>query len=216
MERIVTEADLVRALDELEAADPRLAPVRTRAGKVELRLSEPTFNSLASIVIGQQVSRASAQAMLNRLHELVQPLTAPQLLSSDPELLIRAGLSRAKQRTLLSLASAVEVDGLNLTALVELPSVEAIEALVRLPGIGPWTAEVFMLTSGHPDIFPSRDVALQEAVRQGLNLDGRPDAHALASTAKAWQPWRSVAARLFWAYYRELKGRDAIPISETA
>jgi len=216
MERIKTEADIARALDALEEADPRLTLVRARAGTVDLRLSEPGFASLASIVIGQQVSRASAQAMLNRLVALVQPLTAERLLASDPALLIQAGLSRAKQRTLLGLASAIEEHGLDLQALVERPSDAAIATLVDLPGIGPWTAEVFLLTAGHADVFPSRDVALQTAVGQGLTLSSRPDARMLAGTAEAWRPWRSVAARLFWAFYREQRGREVIPVTEPA
>lgn len=216
MERIATEADIARALDELEIADPRLAPLRARAGTVDLRLGVPDFAALVSIVIAQQVSRASAQAMLNRLQALVEPLTAERLLASGPAVLFEAGLSRAKQRTLLGLAVAIEREGLDLQAQVARPSQQAIATLVELPGIGPWTAEVFLLTAGHADVFPSRDVALQAAVAQGLGLSARPDARTLAAIAEAWRPWRSVAARLFWALYRKQRGRDVLPLTESA
>jgi len=210
MERIRSEADIVRALDELEAADPRLAGVRRRVSAVDLRLSEPNFASLAAIVVAQQVSRASAQAMLDRLSRKVQPLSAGQLLAAGPAALVEARLSQAKQRALLALAASIEEEKLDLAALAECPSAEAIATLSALPGIGPWTAEVFLLTAGHPDVFPSRDVALQAAVAEGLGLTVRPADRVLAAMALAWSPWRSVAARLFWALYREMKGREVL------
>ena len=81
-------------------------------------------------------------------------------------------------------------------------------------GIGPWTAEVYLLfAAGHPDVFPSRDVALQSAVGAALGIDPRPGDRALALIAESWSPWRGVAARLFWAYYRQMRGRDAAPLA---
>ena len=80
------------------------------------------------------------------------------------------------------------------------------------PGIGPWTAEVYLLfAAGHPDIFPARDVALQTAVGHALGMEARPGEKALIAIAESWRPWRGVASRLFWAYYRTIKGRDAVP-----
>jgi len=213
MERIDTDADIAFALDELVIIDPRLAPIREQAGIVDLRRSLPGFSSLASIIVSQQVSRASAEAILGRLVQLVDPLTPGQVLAVEEALLVQAGLSRAKQRTFLALAAALDTGGLDLDALFDLPAEQAIAALVQLPGIGPWTAEVYLLTAaGHPDIFPSGDVALQAAVGHALGLPGRPDSRSLAGIADLWRPWRSVAARLFWAYYRQQKGRDVAPI----
>ena len=101
-------------------------------------------------------------------------------------------------------------------ALVHLEAGDAMRRLTAVHGIGPWTAEVYLLFSaGHPDIFPAKDVAWQTAVGHALGIDPRPGDRALAALAESWSPWRGVASRLFWAYYRELRGRDAVPTMET-
>lgn len=216
MRRIATLDDIGEGLDALCRADPRLGPVRLRAGEVPLRLTEPGFPSLVSIIVAQQVSRASAEAILGRLARLVDPLTPQGLLAAGEDAYRQAGLSRPKQRTLDALATAVVVDGLDLTGLCTLDAAEAIARLTAISGIGPWTAEVYLLSSaGHPDVFPSRDVALQSAVGHALGLEPRPGEKALAAIAESWSPWRGVASRLFWAYYREIKGKEGAPPSPT-
>lgn len=211
MQRIVTLDDISRGLDALVALDPRLEAVRAAAGEVPLRLSEPGFHSLASIIVAQQVSRASAEAIFGRLTGLLDPLTAEAVLAADEAVFRDAGLSRPKQRGLLAVAQAV-ADGLDLHHLCLLDAGEAIAALTAVPGIGPWTAECYLLfAAGHPDVFPARDVALQSAVGHALGIAPRPPEKALIGLAESWSPWRGVASRLFWAYYRELKGRDAAP-----
>ncbi len=183
MQRIATLQDISAGLDALCALDPRLVRVRGHAGEVPLRLSEPGFESLASIIIAQQVSRASADAIFGRLTALLDPLTPQAVLAAGEEVFRAAGLSRPKVR-----------------------------ALTAVPGIGPWTAECYLLFSaGHPDIFPARDVALQSAVGHALGIEPRPPEKALMALAESWAPWRGVASRLFWAYYREWKGREAAP-----
>ena len=210
--RIETDDDIGRGLDALVALDPRLGPVRAAAGPVPLRRSPPGFRSLASVIVSQQVSRASAEAIFGRLCCAVDPLTPPALLSAGEGVLVEAGLSRAKQRSLLALCTALAEERLDLAALHDVPAEDAITRLTALPGIGPWTAEVYLLVAaGHADIFPAGDVALQAAVGQALRLDARPDARNLARLAESWCPWRSVAARLFWAYYRQMRGREAAP-----
>jgi DNA-3-methyladenine glycosylase II len=211
MQRIVTLEDVKRGLDELVAIDPYLEKIRGLAGEVPLRLSEPGFRSLASIVISQQVSRASADAIFGRLVRLVDPLTPQAVLAADERVFREAGLSRPKQRGLVAVAQAV-ADGLDLHRLCTLEAQEAMSLLTAVPGIGPWTAEVYLLfAAGHPDIFPARDVALQTAVGHALGIEPRPPEKALIAIAESWSPWRGIAARLFWAYYRELKGREAVP-----
>ena len=211
MRRIATLQDVRSGLDALCALDPRLGAVRAKAGEVPLRLSEPGFRSLASIVIGQQVSRASADAIFGRLVRIVDPLTPEAILAAGESVFRDAGLSRPKQRGLIAVAQAV-AGGLDLDRLCLLDAGEAMGLLTAVPGIGPWTAEVYMLfAAGHADIFPARDVALQTAVGHALGIDPRPSDKALAAIAEPWSPWRGVAARLFWAYYRELKGREAVP-----
>lgn len=211
MRRIVTLDDISEGLDALVALDSRLLAVRERAGAVPLRLSEPGFVSLASIVVSQQVSRASADAIFGRFLRLVDPLTPAGVLASSEAVFREAGLSRPKQRTLLAVAEAVH-GGLDLHGLIELDAEDAMRRLTGLSGIGPWTAQVYLLfAAGHPDIFPAKDVALQTAVGHALGIDPRPNDRTLAALAESWSPWRGVASRLFWAYYREIRGKDATP-----
>jgi DNA-3-methyladenine glycosylase II len=212
MRRIAGETDILEGLEALVTLDPRLAAVRAVAGETPLRLTEPGFASLVSIVVSQQVSRASADAILGRLVRLVDPLTPTTVLECDLDLFRQAGLSRPKLATLLALARAIADDGLDLMHLCTLPAQDAIAALTRVPGIGPWTAEVYLLfAAGHPDIFPAKDVALQSAVGAALGISPRPGDRALSAIAESWSPWRGVAARLFWAYYRDMKGREGAP-----
>lgn len=213
MQRIATLDDVTRGLDALCALDPRLQAVRAMAGAVPLRLSEPGFESLASIIVSQQVSRASADAIFGRLTGLLDPLTPEAVLAAGEAVFRQAGLSRPKQRGLLAAAAAV-AGGLDLHHLCTLDAIEAITTLTAVPGIGPWTAECYLLFSaGHPDVFPARDVALQSAVGHALAIVPRPPEKMLIGIAESWAPWRGVASRLFWAYYREMKGRDATPIA---
>lgn len=211
MRRISNLDDVNLGLDALCALDPRLVAVRDMAGDVPLRLTEPGFASLASIIVSQQVSTASARAIFGRFTALVDPLTPEGLLAAGEDVFREAGLSRPKQRTLLAVAQAAS-DGLDLDGLCRLDAQEAMAAMVAISGIGPWTAEVYLLfAAGHPDIFPARDVALQSAVGHALGIDPRPGEKALIRLAESWAPWRGVASRLFWAYYRETRGRDGAP-----
>lgn len=211
MRRIQSPRDISVGLDALCAIDPRLVRVRSMAGEVPLRLTEPGFESLASIIVSQQVSRASADAIFGRLTRLVDPLTPGGLLSAGEGMFREAGLSRPKQKTLLAIAQAV-ADGLDLHHLCGLDAKDAIGRMTAISGIGPWTAECYLLFSaGHPDVFPARDVALQAAVGHAFGLESRPGEKALVALAESWAPWRGVASRLFWAYYREWKGREAAP-----
>jgi DNA-3-methyladenine glycosylase II len=214
MRPITTQADIVEGLDALCVADPRLVAVRAVAGEVPLRRATAGFESLASIIVSQQVSRASADAIMARFSALLDPMTAEAVLSASEELFRQAGLSRPKQRALLAVGRAVR-DGLDLTHLCGLQAGEAIARLSAVPGIGPWTAEVYLLVSaGHPDVFPARDVALQSAVAHGLGLASRPGERDLIRIAESWSPWRGVAARLFWSYYRTMRGREGAPVPQ--
>ncbi|MBS3647978.1 DNA-3-methyladenine glycosylase 2 family protein [Pseudaminobacter sp. 19-2017] len=214
MQRITGIEDVRAGLDALCVADPRLGRVRDLAGDVPLRLTEPGFASLTSIIVSQQVSRASADAIMGRLLTLMDPITPDAVIASDDELFRAAGFSRPKQRTLIAAAEAVR-GGLDLIDLCELPAEEAILRLTAVPGIGPWTAEIYLLfAAGHPDVFPARDLALQVSVGHALGLEERPGEQIVAEIAESWAPWRGVASRLFWAYYRHIKGREAAPITQ--
>ena len=211
--RIASLADISAGLDELCLIDPRLAAIRELAGEVPLRRSEPGFASLASIIVSQQVSTASARAIFRRFEKIVDPLTAEGVLAAGDEIFREAGLSRPKQKALRAIAQAV-ADGLDLDHLEMLDAPEAIARMIAVPGIGPWTAECYLLfAAGHPDVFPARDVALQTAVGHALGMEVRPGEKALIAIAESWRPLRGIASRLFWAYYRAIKGREVVPVA---
>ena len=202
MKPIQTDADVAEALAGLLAADPRLVPVAELAGPVPLRRRPGGFEGLAAIITTQQISGVAAAAIWGRFRAAVDPFTPERLLAANEETLRVAGLSRPKIRTLFAVAHACG-DGFAIDVLHDRPAEEAIAAMTALKGIGPWTAEIYLLFCvGHPDIFPAGDLALQSAVHDGLGLEQRPAEKRLRELARDWSPWRGTAARLFWAYYR--------------
>ncbi len=204
MSRLIeTDADVAEGLAALVAGDPRLGPLVAAAGAIPLRRRPGGFAGLAWIVVGQQVSTASADAIWGRLAGATDGVKPERVAQAGDATLRGAGLSAAKARSLRSLAEAV-LGGFDLDGLATLGAEEAHAALVALPGVGPWTADIYLLSClGHPDVFPAGDLALRAALAMGLQLDVRPDIAAAAAIATAWRPWRAVAARLFWAYYRK-------------
>lgn len=211
--RISSDHDVCRGLAALSAVDPRLAPVIAAAGPVPLRRSEPGFSGLAAIIVSQMISKASAAAIWNRLVLRLGTVDAPAFLSLAEAECRAVGLSGAKIKALRAAAAAVEARLLDLDGICDLEPQAAIGTLGALPGIGRWTAEVYLVfCAGHPDVFPVGDVALQSAVAHALSLDARPSARVLEGLSLAWSPWRSVAARLFWAYYASSLRRDAAPV----
>jgi DNA-3-methyladenine glycosylase II len=212
MRRIDTLEDIRSGLEALIALEPKLARVAGIAGEVPLRRHPAGFESLAGIIVSQQISKASADAIFGRLKAAIDPFTPRGLLKAGEEALTGAGLSRPKQKTFFAVAEACG-NGLDLEALCGLPAQEAVTRMTVLPGIGLWTAEVYLLfCAGHPDIFPVGDIALQNAVRHAFSLDARPTPKPLTAIAGRWSPHRSVASRLFWAYYANMKGRDSMPL----
>lgn len=212
MRRIAHDDDVAEGLSALRAIDARLAPVIAVAGPVPLRRREPGFEGLARIVVAQQVSALAATSIWNRFETTVGGAVDPAALARfDDETLRGAGLSAAKVRTLRAVAAAVE-SGLDLCGVADLPVAAATENLTRIKGIGPWTAEVYLLfCAGHPDVWPGGDLALQQAVADALGLAERPAEKLCRNVAAAWSPWRGVAARLFWAYYAALRrGREGV------
>lgn len=214
MRRIDTLDDIAEGLEALLQTHPELGAIAERAGPLPLRRSEPGFESLASVIVSQQVSKASAASIWNRLVGLIDPLTPENYLAAGEEAWRLAGLSRAKQTTLARISEAIIAGELDLFDLCDRPIDEAMDAMTRVKGVGPWTAEVYLLFSaGHADVFPSGDVALQHAYAHAYRESVRPDSKALRLLAERWSPWRGVAARLFWAYYAATRGRDGTPIA---
>lgn len=213
MQIIRDEGDIEEGLAALLELDPRLRPVVAEAGTVPLRLREPGFEGLAHIIVSQVVSRASADAIWGRMTARLGSVTANGYAGLEPEAWRSFGLSRIKHETLARVADAVVIGSLDLHALSAESPEKALSELTAIKGIGPWTAEVYlMFCFGHADVFPAGDVALQAAVGMAFGRAERPQAKALALEAAAWAPWRSVAARLFWAYYAVKTRRDALPI----
>ncbi|MTH98202.1 DNA-3-methyladenine glycosylase [Roseibium sp. RKSG952] len=213
MTRIETLADIETGLRALTAADPRLEPIARMAGDIPLRRLAPDYAGLAQIVTGQLVSVASAAAIFKRLEASVVPLTAEEIARVNDATLAEAGLSRPKIRTLRAVSEAC-LNGLDLAALANRPAEEAHATLCELKGIGRWSADIFLLfCAGHRDVFPSGDLALQVAVEKALGLPERPKPAELDKIAQDWAPWRAVAARLFWAWYRVYKnGSETMPV----
>ena len=213
---IHTDADLDTAIARLIDADPRFAAVLSRAGRPALRRRADGFAGLASIVVSQQVSTASAKAIWGRLSTALDPLDHTALMRARTPKLVRAGLSGAKIRTLKAIAKAIDRGELDLSALADQPADEAHAILTAVHGIGPWTADIYLLFClGHADAWPAGDLALQEATKLLLELKTRPTAKEMAPLAEAWRPWRGAAAYMLWTYYRSLKQRDGAPIQAT-
>lgn len=207
MRTIETLDDLALELDGLLRLDPRLADAARVAGPLPLRRTAPGFASLANIIVSQQVSKASADAIFGRLSAQEVLHETGLFLRSDPVALLGCGLSRPKLKTLLLVAAACEDGSLDLHHLCGLPADDAIATLSKTPGIGPWTAEVYLLfAAGHPDIFPGGDIALQNAFQMIFGLPDRPTAKKLAELTQAWSPHRGTASRLLWAYYGVVRG----------
>lgn len=209
--RIQSDEALANGIAALVALDGRWAEVRAIAGQPPLRWREAGFSGLAWVIVSQQLSVAAADSILKRLHARIAPFEPVAFLAEDEAALRGCGLSRPKIAALTTLAQAVASGALDLAKLDDLPADEARARLVALKGIGPWTADCYLLFAhGHPDAWPAADVALQEAARLAFDLPQRPDAKAMEPLAEGWRPWRGIAARLLWAYYRVMKQREGV------
>jgi DNA-3-methyladenine glycosylase II len=205
--RIIQTLDCVaEGAGWLALREPAFARALQVVGPLPLRRQADGFGALLSAIVGQQVSVASARAIWGRLEAAGLTEAVAMAAATDAEL--RAvGLSRQKARYGRALAQA----GLDFDALRLRPDGEVVAALVAVPGIGVWTAEIYaMFALGRADVFAPGDLALQEAARLLFALEVRPTEKALRAMAEAWSPWRSVAARILWAYYRVAKERDGV------
>jgi len=211
--RIDTDADIAAGLEFLLAADPRLTDVAATAGPVPVRRRPGGFAGIAGIVVSQQLSTASATAIWDRLAAAYDPLTPQRLLKARADRLAGLGLSRPKIRALKEVARAIVGGALDCDALPAMEAEAARRTLCAVHGVGPWTADIYLLFClGHPDAWPAGDLALQEAARMAFALPARPTAKETVLLAEPWRPWRGVAARLLWAYYRAIKQREVIPL----
>lgn len=210
-----TQADLEHAVKKLVRRDPRLRPILQQAGMPHIRRRPAGFPGLAAIVVGQQLSIASASAIWSRLAIAFDPFHHDALLRSRADKLARLGLSAAKIKTLKHIAREIAEKRLDLDALAELDADEAHRILTSLHGVGPWTADIYLLFClGHGDAWPAGDLAVQEAMRIGLGLATRPTPKEMGPLAEDWRPLRGVAAHLWWTYYKVARKREGAPVPE--
>jgi len=201
---IVAPTCVAEGAQWLATAEPRFAEALKLSGALPLRRRPDGFAQLLSAIVSQQVSVAAANAIWGRMRDA--RLTGPHKIKwASDETLQTAGLSRQKIRYARALADA----RINYTALRDAPSDVVISILTEVPGIGVWTAEIYAIFSlGRADVFAPGDLALQEASRLLFELPDRPSERLLRQMAEGWSPWRAVAARLLWAYYKISKQRD--------
>jgi DNA-3-methyladenine glycosylase II len=197
-----------RTVKALCASDPALASIVERFGAPPLWRREPGFATLVLLILEQQVSLASARAAFDRLTAEIGAVEPGRLLALDDTTLRQVGFSRQKTRYARALAAALLDGSLDLDALATLGDDAARGALVALPGIGPWTADVYLLAClGRPDLWPVGDIALQTATQRALGLPARPTAAELEAIGERWRPHRSTAAQLLWHLYLGERGR---------
>tara|TARA_R100000322_G_scaffold120577_2_gene78190 strand:- start:11483 stop:12115 length:633 start_codon:yes stop_codon:yes gene_type:complete len=198
--------DVAEGADWLARHEPRFALALDQTGALPLRRKPEGFDQLLSAIVSQQVSTASAAAIWARV--VAAGLTTPEAVARASEDDLRAvGLSRPKMRYARALAEA----GIDFDALRHQSDEDVVATLVAVPGIGRWTAEIYaMFSLGRADVFAPGDLALQEAARVLFELPERPREGALRELAGAWSPWRGVAARALWAYYRVAKNREGV------
>lgn len=209
--RLRSDGDVAGHLDLALGIDPRLAAVLAVTGPVSPRISPPGFPGLSKVICGQQLSVASAAAIWSRFELLPGALDPVTYLSLTEETVRGTGFSLGKFRTLRVIAEAMAAGQLDFDHLETLPAEQAVQYLTAHKGIGPWTAEVYlMFCAGHPDIFPAGDLALLKAVQHGLGLDARPTIKQMVEMARAWAPHRSAVALLFWRHFAVLRDREGI------
>ena len=209
MRRIRSEKDLKEGVSALVGSCAHMARVHALSGDPPLRRRPAGVEGLSRVIVGQQLSVASANAIWGRLEARVRPFSAASLLAVPPAELRAAGLSTVKTATLRRLAEAIACGDLDLDALSDAPETAIHERLTEIKGIGPWTADIYILFClGRPDAWSPGDLALQHAVSDALGLEERPSQKSMVEIAEAWRPWRGVAARLLWSYYAWRRRKD--------
>jgi DNA-3-methyladenine glycosylase II len=199
---LLTEETMAHGLSFLSDIDPDLAEILNHLGPPPLRAREPGFPTLVYLILEQQVSLASARATYDRLADRLSPLTPEGFLELDDATLKNNGFSRQKTAYCRHLALSILENRLNLPRLGEMDTPAARSELMKIKGIGPWTADIYLLSAlGRPDIWPNGDLALAVSVQKVKNLDSRPTPDELEAISTLWHPWRAVAARILWHDY---------------
>ena len=200
--KVLTKATFSEALTILSQQDPALGRVVGQHGKPPLRFREPGFRALVHIILEQQVSLASAKAAFDRLVGTLNSLEPSSILTLSEAELRTIGFSRQKTRYCRQLAAAIVGGELDLESLENLEDNAARVELTNMIGIGPWTADIYLIVSlRRPDIWPPGDIALASSFQKLMGLDSRPTSIELTDISESWRPWRTVAAIILWHYY---------------
>jgi DNA-3-methyladenine glycosylase II len=198
----LNKKSLIKAVEYLEVRDRHLKLVVSKFGPPPLWEREEGFKTLIYIILEQQVSLASAKAAYDKLLKKIGSITSVNFLKLSDEELKLIGFSRQKTSYGRNLADAIITERLNLTELSDLDDAQAKEQLMNIKGIGPWTADIYlMMALGRPDIWPNGDIALASAVQKLRGIASRPSFEELNRMSLKWKPWRAVAARILWHYY---------------
>lgn len=218
---LANQKQLQNAAKSLSAQCAIMQKIYAEIGTPPLRDFTADFAGLAKIITGQQLSIASASAIWKRVFAAIQPFDAARILTLDDAAFATLGLSRPKIRTLKAVASAIALDGFDIASLALAPDDVVIDRLTSLHGVGPWTADIYLLFAlRRADAFPAGDLALQLAVQRLMRLEEKPTPAAMIQIAERWRPWRGAAARLLWAEYglrrgvqkpADKRGPDATP-----
>lgn len=207
--RPLTSQIIASASQHLAKRDPHLALVLKQNGPPPLWGRRPGFTTLIQIILEQQVSLSSAASMFRRLRDNVAPFTPGRFVELGETYLRSLGLTRQKSAYCVHLAGSIAGRELNLKSVSRMNDVEARTELMRIKGIGMWSAEIYLLMAlRRPDIWPSGDVALITTVTKLKQLAARPDADQLLRIAEGWRPFRAVAARMLWQYYLNQRKRN--------
>ena len=204
-----SEAVLTEACEALSKADPALARAYKESGLPVWRAAEPCYENLARIIAYQQLSTKAAGTIWGRALERHDAFTPQAILDDSEDGLRSCGLSRPKIRHLKSIAGAVESGALCFDRLCSAPVDEARDELIAVKGIGPWTAEIFLMNAvGKLDAFPVGDVGLMESYKQLAELEERHEIKAFTALAEDWRPYRGVAAHLLWGWINMMRDKN--------
>jgi DNA-3-methyladenine glycosylase II len=204
---IETDADIARGVEFLVAREPSFANVIKVHGLPSARRVENNLQNLLKIVTEQLISLKAADAIWKRIETCLHPFEPGEILKLNLDDLRNLGLTRAKARSFHAISEAIQGGMLNFASLHHLPDQDVLQKLLLLPGIGSWTADIYLLSAlGRADACPAGDLALQVAAQDLFVMKDKPTPKDFLARAENWKPWRSVAARLLWSHYRGLKG----------
>jgi DNA-3-methyladenine glycosylase II len=202
-----SDDDIKTSVAGLLAIEPRFARIVDSHGLPPLRRMDDGLESLLRIVTDQLISLKAGEAIWRRIEQELKPFEPTRISRMRETSLMKLGLSGAKARCFKSVAKAVTDRSFSFEGLHKLSDTEVLTTLMALKGIGPWTADIYLLSAmGRADAWPVGDLALQVGVQHLFEIPERPSPRHMASLAESWRPWRSVAARLLWSHYRGLKG----------